>query len=245
MADWYETFFGEDYVQGWTFLERPERLRNEAEGAVSLLALPPGARLLDVPCGWGRLAGLLAERGYAVTGLDLSAEHLERARQRAPGAVLVQGDMRRLPFDDAAFDGVLNYFTSFGYFSHAENLQVLAEFHRVLRPGGRLVLESHHRDSVATTFQAQSWAHLANGVLMLKERRFDRATDRLEVEVTCLDGDTSRRTRFDALLYGVGELSRMAGSVGFEVERVAGVTDEGLVGEFAGVPPRFALVARR
>src|SRR5438477_11888349 len=57
-------------------------------------ALPPGARLLDLCCGTGQLAGMLAARGYRVSGLDISPRMLAFARQNAPGAEFVVGDAR-------------------------------------------------------------------------------------------------------------------------------------------------------
>lgn len=63
--------------------------------------------LLDVPCGTGRFAGLLLDRGLDYTGADLSLEMLSMARAKAPAARLLSADAARLPFDDASFDVVI------------------------------------------------------------------------------------------------------------------------------------------
>ena len=76
----------------------------------------PGAAMLDLGCGSGRHARSLAARGFAVTGIDLSAASLALARQQAGPAVrFIEQDMR-VPFGRRAFDYVFSLFTSFGYF---------------------------------------------------------------------------------------------------------------------------------
>ncbi len=141
MTEWYEEWFGEDYLRLY-----PHRDDEDARRAVALvadIASLSGRRVLDLACGPGRHAVHLIERGALVVGLDLSAPMLARARQRLPrSADLVRGDMRRLPFADRVFHAVVNLFTSFGYFADdAEHQAVLSEAARTMVPGGTLVLD--------------------------------------------------------------------------------------------------------
>src|SRR5688500_10831438 len=105
--------FDEDYL--W-FYEPMLEARNAADGERVWRAreLAPGLEVLDAPCGHGRIANDLAERGCRVTGLDRSELFLERARADARGRGVeveyVQGDLRELPWEDR-FDRVLNWFT--------------------------------------------------------------------------------------------------------------------------------------
>ena len=115
-----------------------------ADLAWRLLDLAPGLRVLDLACGHGELAGALAARGCAVTGLDSSAAFLDRARADAAAAGVsveyVAGDMRELPWA-ARFDRVVSWSTAFGYFDDDVNRAVLDQIARVLRPGGRFEAE--------------------------------------------------------------------------------------------------------
>ena len=105
----------------------------------------PVGDALDAACGTGRLAARLADRGFRVTGVDGSAEMLEVARTRLPGARFSEGDLGSLPLPDGAVDPV----TTALALTHVPDLRpVYAEFARVLRPGGSLVVSDVHPDLV-------------------------------------------------------------------------------------------------
>lgn len=178
MAHWYEDFFGSDYLLRYP--EDPASTALEVNSIIALLELEPPGRILDLACGYGRHALLLAERGFEVVGFDLSDDLLAEARRRALHRGLeidfLQGDMRRLPFK-AEFDAVINVFTSFGYFADAENRQVIEEAAKCLRPQGRLLIEMINRDGMLRSFQPTRWQELPEGFL-LTETNFDPLTSR-------------------------------------------------------------------
>jgi SAM-dependent methyltransferase len=115
----------------------------DAELVWRLLELKPEMRVLDVPCGEGRISGRLAQRGCEVVGVDYTEAWIELARKQYPEVTFEHADMRSLAYD-AEFDAVVNWFTSFGYFDPDTNDDVLARLCRALRPGGRLLLELHN-----------------------------------------------------------------------------------------------------
>ena len=94
------------------------------------------ARVLDIGCGDG--ARTLANLPEGV-GIDISRRGLELARENVPSAPLVQGDMAKLPFKDASFDGVTAYHSVF-HVPRDEHRGVYEEFARVLRGGGCLLM---------------------------------------------------------------------------------------------------------
>ena len=120
MADWFEEYFGEEYL-----LLYPHRDEEDAERLVSLLCrtvgLMPGWRVLDVACGTGRHVAAFRARAAGATGLDLSQHLLQRAQGSARLPV-VRSDLRRIPVRARTMDFTVNLFTSFGYFdSDAEH----------------------------------------------------------------------------------------------------------------------------
>ena len=106
----------------------------------------PRARALDAGCGTGFQTAILDEMGYAVHGLDLSRELLRGARERLLRAPLVQGDVQTLPYRDGGFDAATCCGSTLSYVDDAR--QALAEIARVLRPGGRLLIECEGRWSL-------------------------------------------------------------------------------------------------
>jgi ubiquinone/menaquinone biosynthesis C-methylase UbiE len=115
--------------------ERPESLR--------LMGDVAGLKVLDTGCGSGAHAATLIERGAIVTGIDKSSSMLALARERlGSAAALFEADLAApLAFADGAFDRVL---ASLVLHYIGDWSLPLREFHRVLAPGGKLVISTHH-----------------------------------------------------------------------------------------------------
>jgi SAM-dependent methyltransferase len=140
MTEWFEEWFGEDYLRLY-----PHRDDADAERAVALIGrtvgLQPGWRVLDVACGAGRHARAFRAAGARCFGLDLSATLLRLARQ-VTDAPLIRADMRQLPIRPLSMDLTVNLFTSFGYFDRdAEHTAALEEMVSTVRPGGWFVID--------------------------------------------------------------------------------------------------------
>jgi ubiquinone/menaquinone biosynthesis C-methylase UbiE len=98
--------------------------------------LPPGAAVLDLGCGAGVPATRwLAERGFSVTGVDLSERQLDLARKLVPGATFLKADMTELDFDAGTFDAVVA-FHSIIHVLRREHPALLQKIHRWLTLGG-------------------------------------------------------------------------------------------------------------
>ena len=125
-----------------------------------------GADILDAACGEGYGAALLAGQAASVTGVDISAEAIGHARRRyghLENLSFETADCTRLPFADGAFDQVVSFET----LEHlAEQEALLAEFRRVLRPGGFLMLG--HSETLLNDSTAFEIAHLAGDLVYRK-----------------------------------------------------------------------------
>ena len=215
-TDWDE-LFDELYLRTYADHE-PGDSREEALAAVRLAGVEPPGEVLDAPCGYGRHSRALAEAGFRVTGADRSPVLLEEARRRSSGAEWpswVQADHRELPFEDHSFDCVLNLFSSIGYRGEEGDLQTLREARRVLRPGGRLVLETQHRDRVMAIYQESDWEARGDD-LRLDVRRFDPVAGEVESDLILIGADGSRHSvTYRIRLYTATELVRLVSEAGF------------------------------
>ena len=103
--------------------------------------LPEKAAVLDLACGTGDLTKALSEKGYQVTGLDISSEMMaigrEKCRYLSPKPNFVLGSAEQIPFPDDTFDAVT---IAFGLRNFDHRARCLAEIRRVLKPGGQLAV---------------------------------------------------------------------------------------------------------
>jgi SAM-dependent methyltransferase len=140
MFPWFKNWFDSAYYHK-LYSNRDEK---EAAAFIDHLAarLPAAASVIDVGCGTGRHSRHLAEKGFTITGIDLSSYSLQLARQYKNDNLQFYRHDMRLPFGKNRFDVVLNLFTSFGYFATKnENLQVIENIYHTLKPGGTLVID--------------------------------------------------------------------------------------------------------
>jgi SAM-dependent methyltransferase len=107
------------------------------EPLLAAASVGPGTRVLDVATGPGWVAAQAAERGASVVGVDVAEAMIARAHSAYPGLEFRRADAHELPFADAAFDAVVGNLAIM-HLSRPE--RAMAEFVRVLRPGGWLAL---------------------------------------------------------------------------------------------------------
>jgi SAM-dependent methyltransferase len=241
--DW-DRLFDELYLRTYAEIERGADPAPEALAAARLAGCEPGADVLDCPCGYGRHSIPLAGAGFHVVGADRSPVLLEEARRRAGEGEWprwVEADHRELPFADASFDCVLNLFTSLGYRGEAGDRQTLAEFRRVLRPGGALVVETMHRDRLASIFQPRTWDPLPDGGVLLEERRLDQVAGEIETDFTLIDATGARESiTYRIRTYAVTELVRLVEEAGFIAIECYGSPD----GKELSIDTRLVVLAR-
>lgn len=200
----FEETFGDDYLYFYAAHLTDDHNERDTDDVVSFLELKPGMRVLDAPCGHGRISNRLAQRGIDVVGVDASELFLDVARQAGTTVDYRLGDLRNLPVE-SPFDAALSWFTSFGYFDDDDNHKVLEEYRRVLRPGGRLLIETHNRDEFVRRFTPAPFSHTVQigDDLLVDTTEFDCLEGRIETDrVVVRDGDVRRShhsVRFPAI----------------------------------------------
>ena len=219
-----EQVFDEDYLYFYEPLLTDEVSDAQTETVWRLLELEPGAGVLDLACGHGRIANRLAARGCRVTGLDATPLFLELARQdaaeRGVDVEYVEGDMRELPWRDR-FDAIANVFTSYGYFDDEGNREVLRAAHRALKPGGRFLIENNNLLFIMRNFREVDLSD-RGGDFVVDRRQYELETGRMHTERTIVRDGRVRRARFFVRMFTAPELRDWLLAAGFASAAVYG-----------------------
>jgi len=220
---WYDTWFGSDAY------EIVYRHRDDEEAAtvidlVEECAAPdPDAQILDVGCGRGRHTLELARRGYDATGIDLSEESVEEARRQAAteglDASFAVQDMRE-PYCDGCMHGVVNLFTTFGYFDDdAESQRAIQAMASALRPGGWIVQDFLNPPHVAQTLVERDQQQ-RDGVQIVQKRWIEGG--RVHKEIRLDDGTRSETFRESVRLFSRNDFAEMYADADLEIEQAFG-----------------------
>lgn len=198
MSEWYIRLFNPDYLRSTLQIEA--LAEEQAEQVATCLGLAPGAAVLDLAGGYGRVGVPLAKRGYRVTVLDLSPDMLAVGRERASSAGVeltwLHADMREVP-PAPQHDAVISLFSSFGYFEgDDENERVLHAACKSLRPGGMFLLDAMNREVAIRNAPFSLWAEAPDAVT-LDEGQFDLAAGRGVTRRIFHDLRTGERKEYD------------------------------------------------
>jgi SAM-dependent methyltransferase len=219
--------------------KRWELAPQELDGALSLMGLEPGASVLDLCCGVGRHSLELARRGYRVVGVDRTSTYLEEAALRADAAGLevewVHSDMRE-HLRPEAYDGVINLFTSFGYFEEpSDDRRVVENLYHSLKEGGVVLIDMMGKEIMARIYQPRDWSEEEDGSLVLEERKVSDGWDWMENRWIVVRDGLRTDLRLSHRLYSATELCGLFRQAGFRDARAFGGLD--------GSP--YGLTARR
>lgn len=140
--EWFESWFDSKYYH----ILYQNRDNSEAQlfinNLLAHLLIQEDATILDLACGKGRHSVYLADKGFDVTGVDLSEESIKFARQFEHEKLSFFTQDMREPFRFNYFDYIFNFFTSFGYFQNDyEHLKTLKSIVKGLRPNGIFVMD--------------------------------------------------------------------------------------------------------
>jgi SAM-dependent methyltransferase len=215
-------FAVDDYMYFYSDYLTPERSAAETAALVRLLGMDRPLAVLDLACGFGRIANRLALLGHQVTGVEYQPGFLEIARSEAELNHLrveyIQGDMRAVDFPPR-FERAIMMFNSFGYFPDAENLLVLQNITRALKPGGLLGFDIANRDGALNDFHAHYVSEKEHN-LMINRFSFDVLTGRLHNDRIIIRDGVRRDRPFSIRLYSVSELRDLLPQAGLSLEAV-------------------------
>ena len=242
--DFEAVFQVDDYLYFYGDMLNEERTEVEVAALVRLLELDRPMQILDLACGFGRHTNRLAALGHRMTGVDLMPGFLEIARQDAQRrSVQVNyqpGDMRQIQYQ-AEFDRVLLAFTAFGYFEDEENLLVLQNVRRALKPGGLVIFDTQNRDTFLKGF-VPCFVNEKEGNLMIDRITFDTQTGRLYNRRIVIRDGVRRDKPFFVRMYNPTEIRAVVAEAGLEITKLLGDWEGNLV---SAESRRMIVIARK
>ena len=236
MAEWFENFFDGIYAKVLPKVFTEEQTLHHVRIVKRLLRLRKNHAVLDIPCGMGRLTIPLAKMGIQMTGVDLTAPYIRRARRDAKkegldvrpraeasggGARFVQSDMRDIDFD-SEFHAAFNWFGSFGYFSDADSIEFCKRIFRALRPGGKFLAETMNKSCLLANFRPKGEDFVA-GVKITHRCRFDHKNSFIVDHWTFSKGRKSERCTSKVRAFTAPELRAVLRAAGFRDIKLFGV----------------------
>src|SRR6266498_3256452 len=218
-TNWWENFFHGVALDFWRAVVSEEQTRAEGDFIQRQLQLSPGAKVLDVPCGNGRLSIELARRGFQLTGVDIAREFIDEAKMKSSaGGIPVEWhecDMRNLPWT-GKFAGAFCFGNSFGYLDDQGNAAFLKAVANTLRPGARFLLDiGAIAECLLPAFQ-ENRSFEDGGITLVADSRYDHVQGRMFTEYSFIrDGQTDKRPASQRI-YTYHELTALLQEAGFE-----------------------------
>lgn len=184
--DWWRRIFNSIYLKtDADVVEDKEITRKEVDLFSEVVSLSPDDKILDLCCGQGRHSLELARRNMKnVYALDRSHYLIQKAKMQTKKEGLTiqfrEGDARKLPYSSDFFDVVLILGNSFGYFETVQDdMKVLKEIFRVLKPWGRLLIDVADGEFLATHYEPRSWEWIDKKYFVCRERSLSADGHRL------------------------------------------------------------------
>jgi len=216
-AEWHDRFFRGLYLRVLAAQFSRSTSLAEARLIKRFLRVKRGRKVLDIPCGMGRITVPLARMGLKMTGMDRQEAYIRRARRNAARVRVrpefIVKDMRDLD-RKGEFDAAFNWFGSFGYFRDRENLEFCRKVFRTLKPGGRFLVEGPNRVQILAHFRPFREYRYA-GIRITERVRWDRRGGRVASQWLFQRGRKQERHSLSMWIFGGRQINALLRKAGF------------------------------
>lgn len=210
--EWYETFFTGLNCEMWEKAVTSEWTMQEVSFLIDTLAIQPGAKLLDSPCGYGRHAIELARKGYPVAGIDISAEYIQQLNCRVAIEPLpiqvIYGNILTAEIGDD-YDGAYCMGNSFGYFDYEGMNTFVGKVAKALKSGARFVINSGMvAESILPNFP-KTGHYVLQGLTMDIYNEYLIGESCMSTKLTYTKSDWTEMHHFKHYVYTLSDIKRL------------------------------------
>jgi 2-polyprenyl-3-methyl-5-hydroxy-6-metoxy-1,4-benzoquinol methylase len=221
--NWYEHFFNGLALDLWEQVVTNEYTQREIAFFNQLVSLPPEAKVLDVPCGFGRHALVLAAQGCRVTAVDISPKYIAKLNNAAVNRNLHINALHLDVLDfqpETVFDLVLCLGNSFNYFDHLKTKRFIQVLTSALKSGGHIIINTGSlAENVFMDFKKEREMKVGN-ILFKMSNEYDCLQGALKTEMEfAKDGNSEKKTAFH-FAYTLAEINRLMTERGMEITGV-------------------------
>jgi ubiquinone/menaquinone biosynthesis C-methylase UbiE len=225
--EWTKDYFDELYLK-YFLLTQDDKLTKNQVGFVEKF-IKPGDKILDAGCGIGRHSILLAKDSFNVTGIDTSQVFLEEARKYAiiegtKNCQFINLDMRELEFE-GEFNGIINLWSSFGYFEDETNFNILKRFYASLTANGIIIIDIENRDYILKNFVYETFKE-GDEIFILERRKFNPINSVISTHRYYIGKDFRKEYMRHIRIYSATEMINLF--------REAGLKEIKLFGDYSG-----------
>lgn len=240
--EWWETTFNKKYTTTYADATPSELTIKQVDFLLKNLKLKPGAKILDLACGFGRHSIELAKKGYNVTGVDFSNYLIklavEEAKKQNINATFIQKDIRKIYFK-GKFDAAINMFTSFGYFKNEEDHALaVKKFSQSLKVKGRLLIDLNNSIRTILSILKESKVEkktklltnmhkekLSNGLVLTTVNQFDHKTMRWNMKRSWKKEGKMKSYCTSIRLFFLPEINNLLKNNGLRIQKTWGDFD--------------------
>ncbi|MGB1004143.1 MAG: class I SAM-dependent methyltransferase [Salibacteraceae bacterium] len=239
--DWFKNWFDSFYYHKLYRHRNTSEAQMFIDNIIEFIHPQVGSSILDLACGKGRHSFYLNKKGFNVVGVDLSENSIKEASKNANKSLhFYQMDMREIDCQQT-FDLVVNMFTSFGYFQHkSDNVKVLHGIHKVLNPGGFLMIDFLNASKVIQNLVPEEKKEIDN-VSFTINRMIEDQTVVKKIQV--LDNGKEFRFQERVSMFVLEDFKTLFEKSGFELIQTFG--DYHLNNFDASSSDRLILIARK
>ena len=218
--NWYEYFFSGINCEMWERAIPEELSAKEADYLIGVMDIKKGDEILDIPCGFGRLAIPLAKKGIKITGIDISEQFLNGLEGKIEEGGLsirtILGNILTLDIE-GMYDGAYCIGNSFGYFDFAGMNQFVKKISGYLKPGARFIINSGMVAESILTHIPPEKTYVLGDLTMQINNEYIIEDSCLVPHLTYTKNEASETHHFKHYVYTMGEIKRLLASYGFEI----------------------------
>ncbi|MEM0293893.1 MAG: class I SAM-dependent methyltransferase [Saccharolobus sp.] len=237
--EWAKVFESDFYLREMTKVwDEGEKWASWIDEVVNKYKLDK--KVLDVPCGIGRVSYFLVKRGYDVTGIDISEKMINMAKSNIQNGKFIVGDMRRLEeiIKGEKYDLVINIYNSLGYYTEEDDLKILESFRNAANK--LIVINLDNRDYIIYNKPSEYYAFIPP-YLVYSKFEFEQETSRLKIyRKYYINEKEVGEINYSQRLYSVHEILTLLKKAGLKiVEIVSGYSWK----KFSIMDPEMTIIA--